>query len=71
MKHTAIRHPLLDTMDALINHFATNGRIGTAKVWAELRAGAVGLSETMPGAMNLYRRWVREACRETGVEYHG
>ena len=68
--HTAIRPPLLETIDALIEHYATNGRIEAAKVWTEMRAGAVGLADTIPGAMNLYRHWVREACRETGVEYN-
>lgn len=71
MKHDPIRPSIEQTIDALIEHFATHGKIETAKFWAEtIRAGAVGLSETMPGAMNLYRHWVREACRETGVEYN-
>ena len=69
--HTAIRPPLLETIDALIEHYATNGRIETAKFWTNtIKDGAIGLSDAMPNALNLYRHWVREACRETGVEYN-
>lgn len=62
---------MIQTIDALIEHYATNGRIETAKFWTDtIRAGAVSLGETMPGASRLYRHWVREACRETGVPFH-
>lgn len=58
---------ILATMDALIEHFVAHGKINAAKFWAGLREEAEGLSAAMPEALALYRHWVREACRETGV----
>lgn len=62
---------MIQTIDALIEHYALNGKLETAKFWTDtIRAGAADLNETMPGASNLYSHWVREACRETGVPFN-